>query len=230
LEEVGALDVARKHKYAAIVGGGDVSTSLLDHIRRASLTVAADSGAEFLLTHGVRVDVLLGDFDSCDPMVVQRVTASGCRVVRLPVKKDVTDTDAALEFVLAEGYSTAIMVGAMGGRRRDHEIANFFLVERFARRGLDVVLMGPRSVICHVSGSGYAGIGERKFAARAGDWVSLFPVTATVGGVRTAGLEYPLEDAVLERGATLGVSNRMLGPEAQVSVSDGFLMIALTRE
>ncbi len=224
------MDVARKDEYAVVVGGGDVSTSLLEHIKRASLIVAADSGAEFLLTHGVRVDVLLGDFDSCDPGVVRRVAASGCRVVRLPVKKDVTDTEAALELVLAEGYSAATMVGATGGRRTDHGIANFFLVERFARRGLDVILMGPSSVICHVSGPGYAGIGERKLTGSPGDWVSLFPITATVGGVTTAGLEYPLKDAVLERGATLGVSNRMLGTEAHVSVSDGFLMIVLTAE
>jgi len=224
------MDVSLGGEYAAIVGGGDVSPLLLDDLKKARIVVAADSGAEFLLAHGVKVDVLVGDFDSCDRRVLKEVTATGCRVIQLPVKKDVTDTEAALEFVLAEGYSTAVMTGATGGRRVDHEIANFFLVERFARRGLDVVLKAPHSVLCHVSGPGCAGVGERKLTGRAGDWVSLFPVTGTVGGVRTEGLEYPLYDAVLERGATLGVSNKMLGSEAKVSVSDGFLMIAVTRE
>jgi thiamine pyrophosphokinase len=224
------LDVTLKGEYAAIVGGGDVSPLLLDYLKKASMVVAADSGAEFLLTQGVRVDVLVGDFDSCDPLALKKVAATGCRVIELPVRKDVTDTEAALELVLSEGYPVALLAGSMGGKRVDHEIANFFLVERFARRGLDVVLMSPRSVLCHVSGPGYLGLGERTFTGKRGDWVSLFPVTEKVGGVRTEGLEYPLDGAVLERGATLGVSNRMTGNEARVAVSDGFLMIVVTRE
>ena len=223
------MDVSLGGEYAAIVGGGDVSPLLLDDLKKARIVVAADSGAEFLLAHGVKVDVLVGDFDSCDRRVLKEVTATGCRVIQLPVKKDVTDTEAALEFVLAEGYSTAVMTGATGGRRVDHEIANLFLVERFARRGLDVVLKAPHSVLCHVSGPGCAGVGEES-SPEGRATGSLFPVTGTVGGVRTEGLEYPLFDAVLERGASLGVSNMMLGSEAKVSVSDGFLMIAVTRE
>jgi thiamine pyrophosphokinase len=224
------LDVNLSGEYAAIVGGGDVSPRLTDHLRRASLVVAADSGAEFLLAQGIKVDVLVGDFDSCDPVALKGVTGAGCRVIELPVRKDVTDTEAALEFVLAEGYRTALMAGSMGGKRVDHEIANFFLVERFARRGLDVVLISPRSVLCHVSGPGYMGIGERALTGQRGDWVSLFPVTEKVRGVTIEGLEYPLHDAVLERGATLGVSNRMTGSDARVAVSEGFLMVAVTKE
>lgn len=224
------MEVSLKGEYAAIVGGGDVSPRLAYYLKKASLVVAADSGAEFLFAQGIRVDVLVGDFDSCDPVALKGVTGAGCRVIELPVRKDVTDTEAALDFVLREGYPSVLMAGSMGGKRVDHEIANFFLVERFARRGLDVVLISPRSVLCHVSGPGYMGIGERTLTGKAGDWVSLFPVTEKVRGVTIDGLEYPLHDAVLERGATLGVSNRMTGEEARVAVRDGFLMVVVTRE
>ncbi|HHY76229.1 MAG TPA: thiamine diphosphokinase [Firmicutes bacterium] len=224
------MDVSRNSQYAAIVGGGDVSPHIADYVRGASLVVAADSGAEFLLDQGIKVDVLVGDFDSCDPGALENVTKTGCRVMRLPVRKDVTDTEAALEFVLSEGYRAAVMAGSMGGKRVDHEFANFFLVERFARRGLDVVLVSPRSIICHVSGPGYMGMEERTLRGKKGDWVSLFPITEKVSGVTLHGFDYPLTDAVLERGATLGVSNKLIASEGRVRVSDGFLMIVMTKE
>ncbi|MGI6632776.1 MAG: thiamine diphosphokinase [Bacillota bacterium] len=216
-------------EYAVIVGGGDVSDLLLPFVRGASMIIAADSGAEFLESHGLTPGIFVGDFDSCGRETVCRVRASGCRVVSLPVEKDVTDSEAALNTAFAEGFRSAVVIGALGGDRIEHGIANLLLVERYAGQGMDVVLASPKTWICHVSGPGYAGFTRRAFRGRRGDWVSLFPITESAKGVTTENLKFPLLRATLTRGTTLGVSNQMLGEGGAVSAEEGFLAIALTR-
>lgn len=214
--------------YAAVVGGGDVSRLLLPLLRGASLVVAADSGVRFLLSNRIMPDILVGDFDSCDAAAVERVKAGGRGVVALPVDKDVTDTEAALDILIGKGCKSVVLLGALGGNRPEHGIANLSLVERYAREGMDVTIVSPRTSVSHVSGPGYVGATERVWRGMPGDWVSLFPVTETVCGVTTANLKFPLLRATLLRGATLGVSNEMLGEEASVSAGSGFSLIVLT--
>lgn len=215
-------------EYAAVVGGGEVSGLIAPLVRGASLAVAADSGLEFMASHGLTPDIVVGDFDSCDRSVAREIKSGRCRVFTLPREKDITDTEAALDIVLKEGYRTVLVSGALGGNRIEHGIANFFLIETYARKGMDVILVSPRTSVTHVSGPGYAGISKRVFRGRPGDWVSLFPVTESAEGVVTGNLKFPLSSAVLKRGTTLGVSNEMLGEEAYVSAESGFLAVALT--
>jgi thiamine pyrophosphokinase len=205
--------------YVLIVAGGEEDDSVVSLHRRASLCIAADRGAEILNRYGIVPDVLVGDFDSCPSSVVESCRQVGTEIVTLRMAKDKTDTEVALDIVLKHGFSQAVVAGAFGGNRKDHEIANISLIEMFHRKKLDVVLTSRGTVAFGLSQT------ERQFTGTPGDWVSLIPVTHKVHGVSTQCLKFPLAEATLVRGSTLGISNEMEGKEALVRVREGFLLI-----
>jgi len=58
-----------------------------------------------------------------------------------------------------------------------------------------------------------------------GTFVSIMPLTKSVEGVTTSGLKYPLENATLTKGNTLGISNEIIEREAGVKISSGILLL-----
>ncbi|MGI6642512.1 MAG: thiamine diphosphokinase [Bacillota bacterium] len=216
-------------EYAVVVAGGEIQENsqhlkrLLDLVRGASLLVAADSGAAFLSQHKIVPSVLVGDFDSCDDSIVNEMECRGTEIVRLNRRKDKTDTEVALDIIVDRGYGWCFVIGALGGARKEHSLANVMLIETYVRKGLDVVLDSGSTVICSIVGKG-----RRRFRGKMGDWVSLFPITREVTGVSTCGLEFPLREATLLRGSTYGVSNVMTKEEALVCIDQGFLLIIIT--
>lgn len=217
-------------EYVAVVSGGETTVQSLPLILGASSIVAADSGAEFLLRHGIIPWVLVGDFDSCDPGVVSCIREEGSKVITLPRDKDKTDTEVALDLACEEGFKEAALLGALGGDRTEHSMANLFLLETYAEKGLDVVIFHRDTVVFGLLGREDGSKSERSFRGKKGDWVSIFPVTGEVLGVTTAGLRFPLSGATLKRGTTLGTSNEMTGEEACVSAEKGFLLVVVTGE
>jgi len=63
-----------------------------------------------------------------------------------------------------------------------------------------------------------------EIAGRVGDTLSLVALRGDARGVTIEGCEYPLRDAVLPFGATLGISNVLSAPVARVRVADGLLL------
>lgn len=220
------LDIAPG--YVAIVAGGDIDPGVLPLLMGASSVFAVDSGAQFLSDHRLVPSVIVGDFDSCDTGVVERFRERGSRVLALQRDKEKTDTEVALDLACEEGFSQAVVLGALGGTRPEHSIANLFLLETFAARGLDVVLFHKETLVFALGGHEFPAYHCRSFRGRTGDWVSIFPVTREARGVTTSGLRFPLSRAILTRGSTLGASNEMTEEEACVSVEGGFLLVVVT--
>ena len=67
--------------------------------------------------------------------------------------------------------------------------------------------------------------GTRTVSGGPGDSVSIFPLTGPAAGVILEGFSYPLEDARLEIGDTLGFHNELVGGAGRVSVEEGSLLV-----
>jgi len=226
----GPLDTRVTHnpEYALVVAGGSKDAADRALVERASLVVAADSGSEFLRQHKLVPDLVVGDFDSSYPDTIAHFRDSGVPIICLECEKDKTDTEVALDLIACKDFDTAIIIGATRGKRLDHELANVFLIEHYARKGLDLILHSQDAVVFGVSGDEYPKARqERVFTGNPGDWVTVMPVTSRVTGVTAANLKYCLDNAILCRGSTLGVSNEMLGTTATISVKSGFALVVL---
>ena len=190
--------------------------SVLD---RADIVIAADGGAANLQRAGFVPDVLIGDLDSIPEVLLDELGGMIPEICRLPPRKDQTDAELALAAALARGATDITVLGALGGPRIDHEMANM------------LYLVGPmtdnRKVRLLTEFVEVWGIrdGRRVFAAEVGDTVSIIPVSDTVSAVSTDGLEWELEAATLTLGSARTVSNTAVSNEVSVAVGTGTVIL-----
>lgn len=189
----------------------------------ADLVIAADGGANALDRLGRRPDRLVGDLDSADPALVERLEAAGTRIDRHPVDKEASDTELAVRAALAEGADGVDLLGATGGDRLDHELANLLLLADPAFSGIELrAIVGATNV--------RAARGGQEMALRGvpGDLVTLLPVGGDADGVTTSGLRWPLDGATLPMGGSRGLSNVIEASGASVQLTDGVLLVVET--
>lgn len=193
-----------------------------------ALVIAADGGARHARGLGKRIDQWVGDGDSVDAPLLDELRAAGATIDRSPRDKDESDTELAVLAALAAGADRLSIIGALGGPRLDHALANLTLLSLPGLRGLDVRILTAEHRIRLLTADGPApesrGAGL-DLTGRVGDIVSLLPIGADVIGVSTKGLRYPLRDEPLRLGRTRGLSNVRVAPVAHVSIRAGHLLV-----
>lgn len=208
---------------AVIVASGDVAPDDARHLDGAALVVAADGGAATLDAFGRRPDLLIGDLDSVDPGLVDRLEAGGVRVEQHPTDKEASDTELAVSAAIDAGATEIVVLGALGGARLDHELANVLLLADPGLADRDIrIVRGPTTVRL------VAGGGRLELEGSIGDLVTLLPVGGTARDVTTSGLRWPLDGASLAMGRSRGLSNEVSSTPASVSVGDGALLVIET--
>ncbi|MGH2382968.1 MAG: thiamine diphosphokinase [Candidatus Limnocylindria bacterium] len=203
-----------------VVASGELVPSDAAWLEGADLVIAADGGASSLERLGRRPDLLVGDLDSVEASLVGRLEASGTRVERHSTDKEASDTELALEAAFGTGATAVVVLGAMGGERIDHELANLLLLADPALAGRDVRAVRGRTCVRALHA------GERfVLEGDAGDLVTLLPVGGDATGVTTVGLRWSLEAASLPMGRSRGLSNEVMRAPASVRISEGTLLV-----
>lgn len=194
--------------------------------RDLGLVVAADGGARHAGALGMPIDVWVGDGDSIDPLALEALAAAGVPLERSRPDKDESDTELAVLAALRRGAAGLVVVGALGGARVDHALANIGLLTLPELADRPAVLVDARSRISLIRAPGPDGAPVRRaLIGREGDLVSLLPMGRGVVGVTTAGLAYPLVDEPLPEGPARGLSNVRSAREATVVLRAGLLLV-----
>jgi thiamine pyrophosphokinase len=178
---------------------------------RADLVVAADGGARYALAAGIVPDLVVGDMDSLGEDLALEVERRGASLERHPARKDMMDGHLAVLAAGERGVSSADFLCAAGEKP-----GAVFAVPHIGMRSAVVADWGRMFVI---EGR------PRVVAGSARDSVSIFPLSGPATGVTLEGMSYPLEDADLYPGDTLGFHNELIGTEARVSVERGALLV-----
>ena len=89
--------------------------------------VCADSGLEAARLLNQDVDFFMGDFDSVSDDTLKEFMKSKAEYIRYPEEKDETDTELVINWVVENGATEIIILGATGGRL-DHLLANINLL------------------------------------------------------------------------------------------------------
>jgi thiamine pyrophosphokinase len=71
---------------AVVIAGGEAVSEDAAHLVGAGLVIAADSGAQWLDGRGPVPDLLIGDLDSIDPGLLDRLRAQGVAIELHPVE------------------------------------------------------------------------------------------------------------------------------------------------
>ena len=206
-----------------VVASGVVAPGDEAWLEGADVVIAADGGAATLDRLGRPPDRVVGDLDSADPALVERLEASGARVDRHAADKEASDTELALHTAIAAGADRVDLLGATGGARLDHELANLLLLAdpAFASVDLQVVAGGATARALH-------GEGELPLRGGVGDLVTLLPIGGDANGVTTTGLRWALDGATLPMGGSRGLSNVVTAHGASVRLAEGVLLVVET--
>ncbi len=190
------------------------------------LVVAADGGAVGAERLGLPIDLVVGDMDSLDEDHLDRLRAAGVAVERAPVAKDESDTELAVRAALARGARRLTIVGAFGGRRLDHTLANIGLLVLPELVDRETELLDAMARVTALRAPDAEGRPvRRELPGRVGDLVSLLPFGADAQDVTTEGLRYPLAGGALAAGPARGLSNVRLRPDAAVTLGRGILLV-----
>lgn len=208
---------------AVVVASGELDDGDVAWLAGADLVIAADGGATSLEAVGRLPDRLIGDLDSVDLALVERLEAAGTVVERHDPAKDASDVELAVDAALAAGATSVVLLGAFGGTRIDHELANVLLLADPALTEVDILAVrGPSRVRALCNGR------RLELVGAAGDLVTLLPVGGVASGVTTAGLRWRLDAATLSMGRTRGLSNVIDNPPASVLIGSGTLLVIET--
>ena len=188
--------------------------------RGRRFVVAADGGAAAASALSLPIDLVVGDMDSVAPELLASLRAADVAVEVWPRDKDASDTELALRSATGHAPGRIVILGAVGGGRLDHALANVALLGLAELSGREVSLFDDASRLQLATGPC-----EVSLEGRVGDLVSLLPLGGDVVGVRTDGLAFPLFDETLAVGSTRGLSNVRTAPTAHVRVDAGRLLI-----
>ena len=194
-----------------IVGAGEFSGTL-PPIGEGDMVIAADAGYRALKRLGVKIDRVVGDFDSLGE------APDHPGVEAHPAEKDETDMMLAVRTALAAGCREVRVYGGLGGRL-DHSLANLQTLVFLARSGVRNWLIGGNLAVTAVAD------GELRFSEKAEGIVSVFAADGTARGVTLEGLKYPLTDYTMTADNPIGVSNEFTGRPSRVRVSQGALLV-----
>jgi len=203
---------------AIIFANGDPSNpEIVRHwTAQADLIIAADGGTRHALAVGVPPHVVIGDLDSLDEADRAQLDRSGVQLIVYPTHKDYTDLELALRYARKQHATEIIIFSALGGRW-DQSLANLLLLT------LPELAQVPTRIVDHHLSIQV--IRDRaEITGRAGDTLSLIALQGDAHGVTIEGCEYPLSDATLPFGATLGISNVLTQQMATITVKQGLIL------
>ncbi len=189
------------------------------------LVISTDPGLHFCLESGVIPDVILGDFDSVEPMELAYAQEHYPeRLYRFPAEKDETDTELAVDCALRAGADRITILGGTGDRL-DHVLGNVQMLKKALDAGAECVLLDPHNRIRMIC-EDLTMDREEQF----GDYVSLIPFTPAVEGLSLTGFVYEVEDLTLQSGTARGISNEIRDEKALISFRSGILLVIESRD
>lgn len=180
-----------------IANGAACSSELLGQLLEWSpLVVVLDSAIERVIELGIKVDVLLGDFDRGFDPEIYRTSQYPIEIVHTE-DQEKTDLEKACDY-LVERKIPAVNVVWATGKRADHTITNLTNIVRH-RDSLKIVILDDHSKIFLL---------PRKFEKwyTAKTPISLIPI-GVVNGISSTNLKYELNDDTLTMGYRTGSSN-----------------------
>lgn len=197
-----------------IIGGGAFKNTF--SVREDDYVICADHGYDHALKKGIHVNLVIGDMDS-----VQSDTSNAPEKLILPVRKDFTDSETAVRHAIDMNPDEIVLLG-FTGTRLDHTMANIFLLRLIYNAGIRGFIDEGNNRIYYFGGS-------FSVENKEGFTVSLIPLTESIDGITTYGLDYPLNDESLYFGETRGISNVITESPAGYTANSGEGIIVLTK-
>lgn len=182
-----------------IANGAACNEELLGQLLEWSpLVIVLDSAIERVLELGIKVDILLGDFDRGFDVSHYKESQYPIEIVHTP-NQDKTDLEKAFDYLIERKIPAANVVWATG-KRADHTISNITNIVRY-RDLLKIVILDDHSKIFLLP------LKFEKWYTK-NSIISLIPI-GEVTEIQSTNLFYPLDNLSLKIGYKSGSSNHV---------------------
>lgn len=182
-----------------IANGASCNPELLGQLLEWSpLVIVLDSAMERVLELGIKVDVLLGDFDRGFDPNYYKEKQYPLEIVYTP-DQNKTDLEKAFDYLIERKIPAVNVVWATG-KRADHTITNITNISRY-RDFLKIVILDDHSKVFLLPKT------YEKWYPK-NTTISLIPI-GNVKGIHSKNLFYPLENETLIIGFKTGSSNHV---------------------
>lgn len=180
-----------------IANGAAYNPELLGQLLEWSpLVIVLDSAMERVVELGIKVDVLLGDFDRGFDPEIYKTSQYPIEIVHTP-DQNKTDLEKAFDYLIDRKMPAVNVVWATG-KRADHTITNLTSLVQY-RNLLKIVILDDHSKIFLLPNKF-----EKWYTAQTP--ISLIPI-GVVNGIYSSNLKYELHDDTLTMGYRTGSSN-----------------------
>lgn len=183
----------------------------------SDLVIGADGGAGLLLAAGITPDLVVGDADSLSEADADALRRLGVDFELHPVDKDDTDLGLAVRAARVRRATQIVVVGATG-MRLDHTLAALGTLAAAVDLRPEIIDPGLRGWILGLPGE------VRLDLVGEGSIVSVQALSETAS-VSSVGLRWPLDGLILSALDARGVSNRVQGAQATVTVTQGVALV-----
>jgi thiamine pyrophosphokinase len=186
-----------------IANGSSCKSELLEELLEWSpFVVVLDGAMSRVHDLGIKVDVLLGDFDR-NELAIEEIKKFQfpIEIIHTP-DQEKTDLEKGIEFLIERGFPAVNIIWATG-LRMDHTLANVFNLVKY-KNDISLVMLDDHSKVIPLKS--YPHIFEKWY--QKSTIISLLPMPQAYG-IETVNLLYKLNKESLEIGFKLGNSNEV---------------------
>lgn len=208
--------VREKQEPALIIANGEACSSfILDQLLEWSpFVVVLDGALNRVLDLGIKIDVVLGDFDSKNHTNEQIEFAQyPIEIIHTP-DQEKTDLEKGIEFLIGRKFPAVNILWATG-RRLDHTLANLINLVKYKSQ-IQLKIIDDYSIVFPLNPLP----NTFKKWYKKDTPISLIPIGIATD-ISTENLEYTLKNESLEMGVRIGNSNTV--------AQDGIVSISFTK-
>lgn len=207
-----------------IISGAKISDYKLlrDKLTESDFVVCADGGASSILKLDIYPDLVIGDLDSLASEELEDLRAKGIKILKYPVKKDETDTELCIDYLLENGVLDITLMGVVG-TRLDHSLANIYLLKKIYDMGGKGKIVDKFNTLHYVKTS-------IKMSKNKDCYVSIIPISPKGILISLSGFLYSLDKEILKFGSSRGISNKVIEEEACIKIYEGEAFVIESRD
>lgn len=207
-----------------LISSGSLSNyeQLKEYSKEADYILCADGGIKHAIKSQILPNAIIGDLDSIGDEEMKFIHDNNVPIIKYPVEKDETDTELGINYLSELGIKDISLFGATG-TRIDHTLGNVFLLRKLLKNKINGRVVDDNNIIYLIDEF-------LKLPKRNNYYVSIIPISEKGIVVTLKGFYYPLINAKINFGSTLGISNKIIDAFGEVNILHGEALIIESRD
>ena len=211
-------------KCLIVAGGVKPKDEIINYYsEQCELIVGVDKGCNYLFDAKVKPNYIVGDFDSSNLEIIDKMVKQGVVKYQYQCEKNFTDSEEAFELVASKNAKKITFLGATG-QRFDHTLGNLGLLLKALNVGIYSEIVDDRNKMFLIN--------KNTVVKRDNEYkyISFLAYNNTVEEFSIKGAKYNLDKYTLEIGDSRTVSNEFITEEINLEISNGIILVIYSKE